>query len=251
VDAINFIAQSRASKEALKSANLLKTLTLNALIEGPVGVGKLTLAQYIVPRAIIIDGFEFNSIDLKSIESKEIIIKNFDTISNVSKLESFINEKAIRVIATTTKILSDDIFDRFFAVKIHIPSLQDRKEDISLLTSRFLQEAKEVFGDNQNRNSNLNINHDLSSNGNSLKRSVFISYLIDNLSENEILNILENYLYKNINGNNDYRDFLYLYEIPLLKSAIKKYKSQLQVADKLGLNRNTLRKKINELKDIL
>jgi DNA-binding protein Fis len=39
---------------------------------------------------------------------------------------------------------------------------------------------------------------------------------------------------------------LHLYEVPLIRAGIKKFKSQLQLSDKLGLNRNTLRKKITE-----
>ena len=44
--------------------------------------------------------------------------------------------------------------------------------------------------------------------------------------------------------NSDYRNLIYLYETPLIRAGLKKFKSQLQLSDKLGLNRNTLRKKI-------
>ena len=40
----NFITASEASSQAFKTATLLKTLTVNALIMGEVGVGKSTLA---------------------------------------------------------------------------------------------------------------------------------------------------------------------------------------------------------------
>jgi DNA-binding protein Fis len=40
-----------------------------------------------------------------------------------------------------------------------------------------------------------------------------------------------------------------LYEVPLIRAGIKRFKSQLQLADKLGLNRNTLRKKIADHSD--
>ncbi|HIC42959.1 MAG TPA: Fis family transcriptional regulator, partial [Sulfurimonas sp.] len=54
-----------------------------------------------------------------------------------------------------------------------------------------------------------------------------------------------------LGGNNDYRNFLYLFEAPLIKAGLEKFKTQLQLADKLGLNRNTLRKKIAENKEYL
>jgi DNA-binding protein Fis len=47
-----------------------------------------------------------------------------------------------------------------------------------------------------------------------------------------------------IGTNSDYRNNLYIYEVPLIRAGLKKFKSQLQLADRLGLNRNTLRKKI-------
>jgi len=65
------------------------------------------------------------------------------------------------------------------------------------------------------------------------------------------MGIIENYLQDKIGSNSDYRKFLYLYEVPLLKSGLKKFKSQLQLSDRLGLNRNTLRKKIADNKEYL
>jgi len=47
-----------------------------------------------------------------------------------------------------------------------------------------------------------------------------------------------------LGSNNDYKNFLHLYEVPIIKAGILRFKSQLQLSDKLGLNRNTLRKKI-------
>jgi DNA-binding protein Fis len=58
------------------------------------------------------------------------------------------------------------------------------------------------------------------------------------------MTIMENFLLQKLGGNNDYRRFLPLFEVPLIKAGMKRFKSQLQLADKLGLNRNTLRKKI-------
>ncbi|MBD3830017.1 MAG: Fis family transcriptional regulator, partial [Arcobacter sp.] len=52
-------------------------------------------------------------------------------------------------------------------------------------------------------------------------------------------------------GENSYKDLSYIFEVPLLKAATKKYKSQVQVAKHLGLNRITLRKKLEIYKDLL
>ena len=61
VDHTNYIAKSRASIEALKSANLLKSVTINALIVGEAGVGKETLARHILS-APIVDASSFKSL---------------------------------------------------------------------------------------------------------------------------------------------------------------------------------------------
>jgi DNA-binding protein Fis len=63
--------------------------------------------------------------------------------------------------------------------------------------------------------------------------------------------LLENYFEENFKGENNYRDFSYIFEAPLLKSAQRKYKSQLQMAKYLGLNRITLRKKLDQHKELL
>jgi DNA-binding protein Fis len=70
--------------------------------------------------------------------------------------------------------------------------------------------------------------------------------LLSSVGEDDLMGIMENFLFQKLGSNNDYRKFLHLYEVPLIRAGIKKFKSQLQLSDKLGLNRNTLRKKITE-----
>jgi len=58
--------------------------------------------------------------------------------------------------------------------------------------------------------------------------------------------ILFDYLYSKVEGKNAYREHLSLYEKPLIEAGLKKFKSQLKLSEVLGINRNTLRKKIHE-----
>ena len=58
--------------------------------------------------------------------------------------------------------------------------------------------------------------------------------------------ILYHYLLKHLDGNDGYREHLGLYEKPLIEAGLKKFGSQLQLSQILGINRNTLRKKIHE-----
>lgn len=71
-----------------------------------------------------------------------------------------------------------------------------------------------------------------------------INYLLQDIQEDELMEILQNYLLKQLGSNNDYKKFLHLYEVPIIKAGLQRFKSQLQLSGKLGLNRNTLRKKM-------
>ena len=78
---------------------------------------------------------------------------------------------------------------------------------------------------------------------------MYNAYLMSSFGEEEILSMLEQFLFSKIGGRNDYRDLLYLFDVPLIKSGYAKFGSQLTMSEKFGLNRNTLRKKINDYKD--
>jgi len=250
VDVTNFITASDASYQAKKTATLLKTLTVNTLIMGEVGVGKKSLASFILPDASIIDASNFDEL-LVTLEScSEIIIINIDNSPNIKRLIDTINLNNIRVVATAKTSFSNEFTDDLFSVKFDIPPLRDRPEDVKLLVEKFTQEASTLFCGTQEFNIE-NFKADLSQNANSLRRQVMINYLLQDIKDRELMDIIENYLYSKLGSSSDYRDFLYLYEVPLIRAGLDKFKSQLQLSDKLGLNRNTLRKKIADNKQYL
>ena len=98
-------------------------------------------------------------------------------------------------------------------------------------------------------NSKLIIN--ISNNTHSLRKSIYFSYLFETIGEHEILMFIEKYISENLYGENSYKELSYIFEVPLLKASTKKYKSQVQVAKHLGLNRITLRKKLEIYKELL
>lgn len=67
-----------------------------------------------------------------------------------------------------------------------------------------------------------------------------------NMDAQDIESVLYHYLIKHLDGNDGYREYLGLYEKPLIEAGLKKFGSQLQLSQVLGINRNTLRKKIHE-----
>ncbi|MDA7817744.1 Fis family transcriptional regulator [Sulfurimonas sp.] len=250
VDATSFITVSSASKEALKTATLLKTLGVNALITGENGVGKKTLAQYILPKAPILEASNLDELLVTLNSVDEIVIVNLENSPNIKKIFDIINSKNIRVIATARSSYSNDTVDNIFSIKFDIPPLEQRPEDVSALIDKFIKEASSLFSMHDDFNVE-NFTPDLSENSNSLRRQVMINYLLQDINDNELMDIIQNYLVDKLGSNSDYKNFLHLYEAPLIKAGLYKFKSQLQLADKLGLNRNTLRKKIADNSDYL
>ncbi len=240
-----FITASNASKEAFKTANLLKSLTVNTLIYGERGTGKKTLAKYIVPNASIIDASSFDEL-LATIESSnEIIITNIETSPNLHRMFQIIKESKIRVIATSLTTNPNETYDDIFSVKLDLPPLSKRMEDAEALTEIYLDEIKDIVREDVKFN-RVNFVPDLSDNSISLKKQIFSYAFLENITINELMHLIEHYLEDKIGTNSDYRNHLYIYEVPLIRAGLKKFKSQLQLADRLGLNRNTLRKKIAE-----
>ncbi|MBN2869914.1 MAG: Fis family transcriptional regulator [Campylobacterales bacterium] len=245
MDATNFLTASSASVEAFKTANLLKGLGVNAVIFGEKGTGKQTLARYILPHAPVIDANRFDEL-LDAIEShSEVIIHRLENVANLKRLIEALQKTRTRVIATSGGKYPQEQLDEVFTIRLALPPLRERKEDVAVLTDAFVKEARHTLGKSEPFNFEGFV-PDLSENAVSLRRQVYLHYLFDSIGENDLLGIMEHYLVDKLGSNNDYRQFLYLYEVPLIRAGIKRFKSQLQLADRLGLNRNTLRKKIAE-----
>ena len=251
VDVTNFITSSEASLQAKKTASLLKTLNVNALIIGPSGIGKKTLASFILPNAMVYDASNFDELLTALESSNEIIISNINVSPNIQRVVESIKKNSVRVIATSSNYTISHEIEELCSIKVDLPPLSERAEDVNALIELFLEEAHGLFGGNKELCSLENMTPDLSQNGHSLRRQVMITYLLQEIEDRDLMELLENYLYDKLGSKNDYKKFLYLYEAPLIKAGLKKYKSQLQLSDKLGLNRNTLRKKISENKQYL
>lgn len=245
VDVTNFLTASSASLEAFKTANLLKGLSVSAIIIGARGTGRLTLARYILPHAPIIDASNFDEL-LDSLEKHDaIIVHGIDDISNLKRFEESVIRTKTRIIATGGFRFSHVQLENIFSIRLTIPSLSERPEDIILLSELFAREAQVTFGNTDLINMSEFL-PDVSENALSLRRQVYLHSLLSSVGEDDLMGIMENFLLQKLGSNNDYRKFLHLYEVPLIRAGIKRFKSQLQLADKLGLNRNTLRKKISE-----
>lgn len=240
-----FFAFSRASKEALKSANLLKSLHVNTLILGEIGVGKKTLATYIKDIPII---HAKDEKIYKFIHSNEcVIIQDFNLLPQFDKFNKTIQKTQTQIIATASKI--NEKSKQMFSVSISLPPLRDRMEDVEGLSKIFLNEACEVFGIKENLKLDLNELHShLHVNAQSLKRYVYLYALSHSLNKKEFMNFSQIYFLKNMKEEDIYKQNLTLFDVPIIKAGFEKFNSQLAMSKSFGINRNTLRKKINENK---
>lgn len=247
-----YIALDSISKEILNSAKLLQSVEVNALILGENGVGKKSLAKYILPNSKIYEAkaLQKDIIDnILTLQNESIIIDKVNEITNIDIFINWIEKNQIRVIATSQASNLNQKLKDLFIITLEIPPLKNRIEDTKALINKFSQEASSILEMPLVSSSKLITN--ISNNTHSLRKSIYFSYLFETIGENEILTFLEKYLSENLSKNSSYKDLLYIFEVPLLKAAIKKYKSQVQVAKHLDLNRITLRKKLEVYKELL
>ena len=207
------IAVDEKSKKIKKLALMLKTLDVNVYIYGNKGVGKKYLANFIA-----------NENDIITTNLKEI-------------------PKNKRVILIGYEKLNESIKENFnITVEIFLDDLINRKKDTLAFIEYFKNEVKQ----NLKIEEDFEVEIDISENLNSLKKSIYKSALCYNLNKNNIIEILEKYFDKNY-IDSSYNEELKIFDTAIIKSLQKKYKSKLQMAKHLKINRATLSKKVDEI----
>ena len=237
-----FFTTSDKIQHIIKSFNLTKTLFVSSIIIGEAHTGKKSLARYLFPDAPLVSGENQEEVEVALENHDEIIISDFEKLSNQSSLD-FTNK---RIIATANYMGNPALIDDLFAFIYTMPSLQERPGDISYLKDLFIKEALSTLMIEPNTFESDEIPLNLTKNSKSLKKSIFLHLVKHSMDDKDIKGVLYHYLLKHLDGNDGYREHLGLYEIPLIEAGLKKFGSQLQLSQVLGINRNTLRKKIHE-----
>ncbi len=238
---VQFLSNSPQVEHIIKGLTLSKSLMVSSIILGKPYTGKKSLVQSIYPGAVYVDGNNHEEIIDALAKYDEIVIYGFEAISDPSMYD-FANK---RVVAISDATRSTAHIEDKFAFIYHMPPLEDRPEDIELLCKYFVEQIKEELM----ISSEVTIDHrslDISDNVKSLKASIYRQMVTSDMDMDAIEEIIYNYLKKNIGGNNAYRDNIGILERPLIRAGLEKYGSQLKLSAVLGINRNTLRKKIHE-----
>lgn len=237
-----FITESSKVQNIIKGFNLTKSLFVSSILTGDAHTGKKTLIRYLFPTIPFVDGGDQKNVQQHLENTQELVIINFEKLSNIENLD-FENK---RIIAISNFISNEKTIDSLFAFIYHMPSLMERPGDLPLLAEHFKKEIE----------SNLMIEDgftvdmeqlELQSNMHSLRRSLYHQAFVHSCDSRDIESILYGFFLKKLKGNSDYKKYLSLYEKPLIEAGLKKYVSQLKLSEILGINRNTLRKKIYEL----
>jgi DNA-binding protein Fis len=175
-------------------------------------------------------------------EHDELIITDFEKLSNQESL----NLDNKRIIATANYLGNKQTIDNLFAFIYTMPSLKERPDDTLYIRDIFIKEAQSnLMLEDQNITAD-NIQLNLSDNSKTLKKSIYQYLMYHSMDEHDIKQAIFHYLLDQLEGNNGYKEYLGLYEKPLIEAGLKKFGSQLQLSQVLGINRNTLRKKIYE-----
>jgi DNA-binding protein Fis len=237
-----FFTNSEQIQNIIKGFNLTKTLYVSSIIIGEPNIGKKSLARYMFPDAPLVSGKNQEEVEKLLQEVDELIISDFEKLSNQESL-NFDNK---RIIATANYMGNQQIIDNIFAFIYTLPSLKERPDDTNYIRDMFVREAKSTLMLDDSNFSISDIPINLSNNSKTLKKSIY-SYLIKkSMNSKDIKEAIYYYMLENLNGNNEYKEHLDLYEKPLIEAGLKKFGSQLQLSQVLGINRNTLRKKIHE-----
>lgn len=237
-----FFTTSDKVQHIIKSFNLTKTLFVSSIIIGDAHTGKKSLARYLFPNAYLVSGFNQKEVEKALDEHEELIISDFEKLNNQNNFD--FSHK--RIIATANYMGNSSLIDEIFAFIYTMPSLQERPNDVEYLKNIFLKEAQSTLMIDSNSIHIDNMPLNLTLNSKSLKKSIYFCLIKESMDYHDIQEVMHEYISKNLEGNDEYKKHLGLFEKPLIEAGLKKFGSQLQLSQVLGINRNTLRKKIHE-----
>ena len=234
-------SNSETVNKIYQTLQATKELMVSSLIYGEEYTGKKTLIKKLYANSAWVDGSNIGDIKEALKNNSSVVITNFEQVRSLELL----NFENVNVVAIYNGKEYSKTLENKFAFFYYMPSLIEREEDIKLFANYYSKEANEIFNIKNGAEVELK-DIDISQNLKSLKRSIFRNILFKNVTQEDLSSIMYQFFLKNYKGINVYKEQLEIFEKALLKAGLDIYGSQLKLSEVLGINRNTLRKKINE-----
>ncbi len=235
------IPHSEAVKTILKSLELTRHLTIASILVGEPDTGKRTLVRHLFPETPIVDGSDQEALEEALAHSASLIIDRFEKVPNPNALHF----EGKQILAIADSIHNAQMLDEMFAFIYTLPPLRERPEDVDLYAQVYRRQAQEILQVDTEvtlHTDALDLRHNLRS----LRASVYREVLLASIDRPVIERSLYHYFMRTLTDEARYHMLLGILERPLLQAGLDRFGSQLKLAEALGINRNTLRKKIRE-----
>jgi len=240
---VSFLSNDPQVAQIIKGLTLTQSLHVSSILLGEPFTGKKSLIESLFPQIVFVDAREPEMLSRALSEHEALAVYHFEAVTDLEAYD-FTN-KQLLAISDSTRV-SREIEEKF-AFIYHMPALRERPTDVVALASYFAAQIKEeLMIDTSYEVDTARL--DLSNNIKSFKASIYRELVAADTDREGLENLIYAYLYPRIEGKNAYRDYLGIFERPMIQAGLDRYKSQLKLSSVLGLNRNTLRKKIHEHK---
>ena len=240
----HYITHSDDVKKIIKSLDLTRHLSIASIVIGESGTGKRTLVRHLFPDLPVVNGADQSTLEQTLEQTQALIIEQYEKVPNPENL-SF---EGKHIIAIANHAGNARMLDETFAFIYTLPPLRDRPEDIALYADMYRQEAERILQVDEPTPLDPRA-LDIRENLRSLRASVYREVLLQSTDRDAIERGMYHYFTATFDDESNYHALLGLFERPLLQAGLDRYGSQLQLAEALGINRNTLRKKIHERLD--
>lgn len=161
---LEFIGKSKVSLRLLKQLEILKPKNLDVLLYGESGSGRDFCARFLESNLKKIDA-EFWNDEIKKLKDVEnLYLDNLENLERHAQAEllqvietrNFSNKKSIinKIFFSATKDIlkkiekgefRKDLFQKIYSVRLEIPTLMERKEDIFFFVEHFLKIFSEKY----------------------------------------------------------------------------------------------------------
>ena len=235
-----YATRSDAVQKIIKSLNLTRTLYVSSILIGEPWTGKRTLVKHLFPDLPVVDGRDQEAVAMLLEQTDALIIEHYELLPNAEQL----NFEDKHIIAIADYAGNTRALDETFAFLYTMPPLRERPEDILFYAKLYLEEARQTLMSDAQITLDKHV-LDIHQNLRSLRASIYREVLLLSSNKQTLERGLHHYFLDTLPEQADYHHHLGIFEKPLLEAGLTIYGSQLRLAEALGINRNTLRKKIH------